>query len=109
MRPSNFGLLHGFTHCGSARGPQHDDFIAFQAIIYRGRVKDVKWSGTGCGLVMAAASIISDSLVGKYWFSVGLTASEKLATLRKFDKVCLQVVQDAVDACFCSGSSTYGC
>ena len=103
--PSNFGLLKGFTHCGSARGPNHEDFIAFQAIEGRGRVRAVKWTGTGCGLVMAAASIVAEVLEGKYWITVGLLAREKLALLKKYDSACLQVVQDAVDSCFGPGGN----
>lgn len=98
--PTNFGRVVGFTSSGAARGPDHEDFIAFQVKMERGKVVDIKWSGTGCSIVMAAASIAAEAIKGRHLVTVVPAMVEALAPLRGYSSVCLSVVTEAIDCCF---------
>lgn len=106
--PINFGRVRGFTNSGAARGPLHDDFIAFQAKVERGKIAEIKWSGTGCSITMAAASMVAETLQGRHMITVVPAMIEVLAPLRGYNASCLSVVTEAIDCCFDSDPKNRG-
>jgi NifU-like protein involved in Fe-S cluster formation len=99
--PINFGRVVRFTHSGAARGPEHEDFIAFQAKVYRGHIEEIRWQGTGCPIVLSAASVVADALEGCQLVSVDTIATEALLPFEEYKRTtCLKVVKAAVEGCF---------
>jgi NifU-like protein involved in Fe-S cluster formation len=98
--PKYFGRIKGFTTSGAARGPEHEDFIAFQSVISHGRITEIAWQGDGCSVTMAAASILAEALKGKSAGNYADITDRTLDRLHAFNKSCVEVVREAADACF---------
>src|SRR3989344_5126683 len=62
--PHHFGTLKGATHTSRAYNPLCGDDLTLQLIVKNGKITDVSFSGTGCAISMAAASLLTDKLVG---------------------------------------------
>lgn len=60
--PLNKGTIHHPTHEHEKNNPLCGDHIKIQLIIKGGIIKEVKFSGTGCAISMASASLITEKI-----------------------------------------------
>ncbi|MGH7728611.1 MAG: Fe-S cluster assembly sulfur transfer protein SufU, partial [Vulcanimicrobiaceae bacterium] len=64
--PRNFGTLENADASAEDLNPLCGDRIRFElALDDEGRVRDVRFSGRGCAISQASASMLSGQLVGK--------------------------------------------
>jgi len=63
--PHNFGKLKSPTKKSYAINPSCGDEIQIDLIIQKGKVKEVKFSGRGCAISQASASLLTDYIKGK--------------------------------------------
>jgi|SRR3989344_5024868 len=63
--PRNFGTLAKPTHAAGYANVSCGDQVQFQAVIVNGKIKDVAFTGTGCAVSMAGASLISEYAKGR--------------------------------------------
>ena len=63
--PHNFGKLKKPTIEIKEANPLCGDDIELQIVVKKGKITDVKFSGEGCALSQAGASILTDILKGK--------------------------------------------
>ncbi len=73
--PRNHGTLAGPTHSATVSNPLCGDVLTFQLDVKDGVVVEVRFSGEGCALSQASASILSEFVLKK-----------SLAELIKMDK-----------------------
>lgn len=73
--PKNFGVLDSATHTSQKDNPLCGDKIEIGIEIVDNTIKDIKFSGSGCAILMAAASILTEKVKGK-----------SVIDLRKMDK-----------------------
>ena len=62
--PSNFGALKKPTHEKTAYNSVCGDEITVQMIVKDSKVKDIKFSGSGCVISMVAASMLTENIKG---------------------------------------------
>jgi len=63
--PRNFGHLDHPTHQARGTNPQCGDKIAVELAIDQGRVADIRFSGQGCAICMASASMMGEAVKGR--------------------------------------------
>lgn len=63
--PRNQGTLEAPTREASANNPTCGDKLSMQILEKNGIIEDVKFSGTGCAISQASASILTEFLKGK--------------------------------------------
>ena len=63
--PRHFGTLDQATHQARGRNPQCGDDVQVQLRIEDGRVEDVRFSGQGCAICIASASMMTDAVIGR--------------------------------------------
>jgi nitrogen fixation NifU-like protein len=63
--PRHHGQLSAPTHAAAAHNPTCGDRLEMQLRVKNGIIVDVKFLGSGCAISQAAASLLSESLVGK--------------------------------------------
>jgi nitrogen fixation NifU-like protein len=63
--PRNFGHLAKADAAAEDLNPLCGDRIRFELEIEDGRVKDVRFSGKGCAISQASASMLSESIKGE--------------------------------------------
>jgi nitrogen fixation NifU-like protein len=63
--PRNFGHLERADAAAEDLNPLCGDKIRFELEIEDGRVKDVRFSGKGCAISQASASMLSESIKGE--------------------------------------------
>jgi nitrogen fixation NifU-like protein len=63
--PKNFGTLDSATHSGHMDNPLCGDNIQMTLIVKDGNVIDINFSGTGCAISLASASILTEKAKGK--------------------------------------------
>ena len=73
--PRNFGELADATHSAFENNPLCGDEIGIQLFARKGVVEDVRFYGTGCAISIAAASMLTEILLG-----------EKIEELKKIKK-----------------------
>jgi nitrogen fixation protein NifU and related proteins len=104
-RPRNFGELEPHDLEGLEHNPLCGDELGVQIRVKDGRIEDLRFSGHGCAISQAAASIASEELKGMELERVGeLDADWALellgipvsATRRKCALLGLKVVKGAV-------------
>jgi nitrogen fixation NifU-like protein len=64
-RPRNFGPLPGATHHAEGLNPLCGDHFDVQARLEDGAVRDVHFTGTGCAISRASASVMTGLVKGK--------------------------------------------
>ena len=64
-RPRNFGELGDADHQAVGHNPLCGDRIVVQVRIADGRIEDVKFTGAGCAISKASASLMTDAIKGK--------------------------------------------
>lgn len=60
--PRNKGELENHTHQNSRNNPLCGDEIKIQLIIGDNKIKDIKFSGQGCAISQASASLLTDKI-----------------------------------------------
>lgn len=63
--PQNFGPIAAPTHTGSANNPLCGDSVVLELKIKGKKVADVGFTGSGCALSTASASLFTECLRGK--------------------------------------------
>ncbi|MCD6034464.1 MAG: sufU [Rickettsiales bacterium] len=63
--PHNFGALTNATTTAKGHNPLCGDQLDVYLLLEDGRVKDVRFAGTGCAISMASASLMTDAIKGK--------------------------------------------
>lgn len=64
-RPRNFGSLEGKTHHADGHNPLCGDQLHLELLVTDGVVTDVRFSGSGCAISTASASVMTEILKGK--------------------------------------------
>ena len=63
--PRNYGELPGATHTYHDHNPLCGDELTMALKVVNGRVEDVKFSGKGCAISQASASMLTEQVVGR--------------------------------------------
>ena len=63
--PRNKTELENFTHEAKGHNPLCGDQISIQIIMEGEKISDVKFTGAGCAISTASASILTESIKGK--------------------------------------------
>ncbi len=63
--PRNFGEISHPTNEAKSLNPLCGDKISMQLLIDKKKIKDIKFSGVGCAISTASASMITEHLMGK--------------------------------------------
>ena len=63
--PRNQGMLKAPTHLAAANNPTCGDRLEMQLSVKNGIIADVKFSGSGCAISQASASLLSEFVKGK--------------------------------------------
>lgn len=63
--PRNQGVLKVPTHLATANNPTCGDRLEMQLSVKNGIISDVKFSGSGCAISQASASLLSEFVKGK--------------------------------------------
>ena len=64
-RPRNFGPLPAANRHADGYNPLCGDKVTVTLVIEDGRVTDVKFTGVGCAISMASASLMTEAIKGK--------------------------------------------
>jgi nitrogen fixation NifU-like protein len=62
--PRHFGHLQAPTHQARGTNPQCGDDLQVELQVEDGRLRDIGFSGQGCAICIASASMMSEALVG---------------------------------------------
>ena len=65
QNPQNFGQLEPATHSGDGYNPLCGDKLSLTLQVEDGRVTDLRFSGSGCAISKASASIMTTIVKGK--------------------------------------------
>lgn len=82
--PRNMGHLDKPTHTGDAMNPLCGDVVHLEAVVENGTIQDLKFTGKGCALSMASASLLTQELKGK-----------KLDEVKKISNAVIKVATEA--------------
>ena len=63
--PRNFGTLEHPTHSREEHNPLCGDRLRLDLLVRDGVIADVRFTGRGCAISQAAASMLTEELVGK--------------------------------------------
>lgn len=80
-RPHNFGVLDSPTVSHEGANPLCGDRITIQLGIRDGKVEDVAFTGRGCAISQASASLLTDEIRGKTVDEVSALTSEDVLDL----------------------------
>lgn len=64
-RPQNYGTLEGANAAASDVNPLCGDAVSMTLKISGGRIEDIRFSGAGCAISQAAASMLTENVKGK--------------------------------------------
>ncbi|MCO6017116.1 SUF system NifU family Fe-S cluster assembly protein [Carnobacterium divergens] len=80
--PHHHGILDASTNQIELNNPTCGDVIQIQLVVEQDIVKDIRFSGSGCSISTASASMMTDAVIGK-------TREEALALVDDFSKLVL--------------------
>ena len=63
--PHNFGTLQKFTHEGHHSNNSCGDMLFFQFYVKDNKIENVMFTGSGCVISIASASLLTDAIKGK--------------------------------------------
>jgi nitrogen fixation NifU-like protein len=63
-RPRGFGKLEGATHRAQGYNPLCGDQLELELTLEDGRVRDVRFTGKGCAISTASASLLTEAVRG---------------------------------------------
>jgi len=64
-RPRGFGKLEGATHRAQGYNPLCGDQLELELLIGSGVVRDVRFTGKGCAISTASASLLTEAIRGR--------------------------------------------
>ena len=79
--PRNFGELSKYTHEFGHQNISCGDQLQFRVHAPDGIIKQVGFTGSGCAVSMAAASLLSESLIGKKLDSIQELTKDDIESL----------------------------
>lgn len=79
--PRNFGELAAVTHRASALNPTCGDELSLELNIEDGIIKDVGFTGKGCAISLASASLLFEETKGKLAAEAKMLAPEDVLKL----------------------------
>lgn len=80
--PHHHGILDASTNQIELNNPTCGDVIQIQLVVEQDIVKDIRFSGSGCSISTASASMMTDAVIGK-------TREEAIALVDDFSKLVL--------------------
>ncbi|MEI6649893.1 MAG: SUF system NifU family Fe-S cluster assembly protein [Candidatus Moraniibacteriota bacterium] len=63
--PRNCGIIDYPTHHGEAKNPTCGDSLSIDLLVEDGCISKIRFTGQGCAISQASASILSESIKGK--------------------------------------------
>jgi nitrogen fixation NifU-like protein len=63
--PRNQGEMKNATHSAKASNPTCGDTLGMQILVKNGIIENVKFSGSGCAISQASASLLTEYVKGK--------------------------------------------
>lgn len=63
--PQNFGTLYSFSHKTHIVNPFCGDELTLYVLIVHNRIEDIAFSGSGCAISIASASLLTEHCKGK--------------------------------------------
>jgi nitrogen fixation NifU-like protein len=63
--PRNFGALDGHSHAADGANPLCGDILRVELTCHGDRIRAMRFRGEACAIAIAAASMLSDLVVGK--------------------------------------------
>jgi nitrogen fixation NifU-like protein len=63
--PRHFGTLADATHSARGRNPQCGDEVQVQLRLDGGTLRDIRFSGQGCAICIASASMMTQAVLGR--------------------------------------------
>ena len=84
-RPHNFGVIEGATASYEGSNPLFGDRITMQLGIENGVVERVGFTGRGCAISQASASLLTDEIKGKPLADVAAFRADDLLDLLGID------------------------
>jgi len=64
-KPRNFGKLEACTHHAEGHNPLCGDQLELSLLIENGLVQDIKFTGSGCAIDVASASLMTGAVKGR--------------------------------------------
>ena len=64
-KPCNYGPLEGATHRADGYNPACGDTVNVELLVEEGRIRAVRFTGEGCSISQASASMMTQALEGK--------------------------------------------
>jgi len=64
-KPRNFGKLESCTHHAEGHNPLCGDELSLTLVVANGLVQDIKFTGSGCAIDVASASLMTGAVKGK--------------------------------------------
>lgn len=64
-KPRNFGKLESCTHHAEGHNPLCGDQLELSLVIENGLVQDIKFTGSGCAIDVASASLMTGAVKGR--------------------------------------------
>ncbi|MGX7394538.1 Fe-S cluster assembly sulfur transfer protein SufU [Carnobacterium mobile] len=102
--PHHHGTLEQATDQIELNNPTCGDVIQLQLILEEDRINDIRFSGSGCTISTASASMMTDAVIGK-------TTTEALALAEQFSLLVQgkenEEMEDLGDAAILSGVSKF--
>ncbi|MDO8642608.1 MAG: iron-sulfur cluster assembly scaffold protein [Candidatus Woesearchaeota archaeon] len=62
--PHNFGMLQEATHCHTENNPLCGDEVTMQVVMKNEKIENVRFTGHGCAISTASASLVTDKVKG---------------------------------------------
>ena len=62
--PSNYGSLEGANKKATEHNTVCGDEITMQLLVKKGKIEDIKFSGSGCVMSIVSASMLTDKIKG---------------------------------------------
>lgn len=63
--PRHFGTLTAPTHQARGQNPQCGDDLQIALVVDHGRISDIRFSGQGCAICIASASMMTEAVQGQ--------------------------------------------
>lgn len=80
--PKNWGSLKHPTHQSDVKNPTCGDALHLELVVTDGQLEKIAWTGEGCAISLASASLLSEKVAGKTSEELlALTADDVLALL----------------------------
>lgn len=63
--PRNYGSIDAATYQSDAKNPTCGDSLHMDIVVSHGTISDVRFTGSGCAISQASASLLTDYVKGK--------------------------------------------